>query len=132
MVEIVCNLYEMEGISKVTFFGHLSLILTYLKLQDTAEKNARKVFGQLDIDRDGELNEDEFVKGCLKVLVKILKMNFHIFLFRTQPYRTCSMGQQNDLKIATIQKYVDLISEEDQLNKKVTIQTNQIKNLSKL
>ena len=25
------------------------------------------VFNQLDIDRDGELNEDEFVKGCLKV-----------------------------------------------------------------
>ena len=25
------------------------------------------VFNQLDIDKDGELNEDEFVKGCLKV-----------------------------------------------------------------
>ena len=73
MVEIVGNLYEMEGISKVT--SHISNldyikainILTFVTFQDTAEKNARMVFSQLDIDRDGELNEDEFVKGCLKV-----------------------------------------------------------------
>ena len=71
MVEIVCNLYEMEGISKVT--SHMACqsqsisIPTFVTFQDTAEKNARMVFSQLDIDRDGELNEDEFVKGCLKV-----------------------------------------------------------------
>ena len=68
MVEIVGNLYEMEGISKVTSHILKAInILTFVTSQDTAEKNARMVFSQLDIDRDGELNEDEFVKGCLKV-----------------------------------------------------------------
>ena len=76
MVEIVCNLYEMEGISKVItlhIFGHrekqVITSLTSYHSQDTAEKNARTVFSQLDIDQDGELNEDEFVKGCLKVVL---------------------------------------------------------------
>ena len=41
--------------------------MTISSCQDTAENNAKMVFNQLDIDRDGELNEDEFVKGCLKV-----------------------------------------------------------------
>ena len=44
--------------------------MTISSCQDTAENNAKMVFNQLDIDRDGELNEDEFVKGCLKVSKK--------------------------------------------------------------
>ena len=108
MVEIVCNLYEMEGISKVTLhtYGHHEAQainkLTHLQFQDTAEKNARTVFDQLDIDRDGELNEDEFVKGCMKVFSSDqIHLSFDNFAFRTQTCRTCSMGQQNDLKVST-------------------------------
>ena len=59
-------------------------ISIYLKFQDTAEKNARKVFSQLDIDRDGELNEDEFVKGCLKVF---LNRSDHKFSVKSQKFR---------------------------------------------
>ena len=100
MVEIVGNLYEMEGISKVTSHTSCqkqSISLTFVTFQDTAEKNARMVFSQLDIDRDGELNEDEFVKGCLKVFLSNDQVvNFDNVLFRTQTYKTCSMGQQNN------------------------------------
>ena len=61
------------------------------------------VFSQLDIDRDGELNEDEFVKGCLKVFCSTTDqtVNFDNLVFRTQTCKTCSMGQQNDHKRIT-------------------------------
>eukprot|EP00090_Calanus_glacialis_P012588 TRINITY_DN21187_c0_g1_i1.p1 TRINITY_DN21187_c0_g1~~TRINITY_DN21187_c0_g1_i1.p1 ORF type:complete len:111 (-),score=43.54 TRINITY_DN21187_c0_g1_i1:387-686(-) len=48
MVEIVGNLYEMEGVAK-----------------DTAIERATAVFEKLDVNDDGELNEDEFIRGCL-------------------------------------------------------------------
>ena len=35
--------------------------------QDVAEERAAKVFQQLDVNDDGELNEEEFVFGALKV-----------------------------------------------------------------
>ena len=35
--------------------------------QDVAEERAAKVFHQLDVNDDGELNEEEFVFGALKV-----------------------------------------------------------------
>ena len=34
--------------------------------QDTAIERATAVFEKLDVNDDGELNEDEFVSGCLK------------------------------------------------------------------
>ena len=34
--------------------------------QETAEEKALEVFHQLDVNDDGELNEDEFVAGCIK------------------------------------------------------------------
>ena len=48
-MEIVGNLYEMEGFSK-----------------DTAHDRAKMVFKLLDKDDSGELDEDEFVRGCLR------------------------------------------------------------------
>ena len=33
--------------------------------QDSAGERANKIFRELDINGDGELDEDEFVKGCL-------------------------------------------------------------------
>ena len=35
-------------------------------LQDTAAERAKKIFGELDVNGDGELTSDEFVKGCLE------------------------------------------------------------------
>jgi len=48
MIEIIGTLYEMEGVPK-----------------DSAGERANKIFRELDINGDGELDEDEFVKGCL-------------------------------------------------------------------
>ena len=36
-----------------------------LSLQDTALERATETFKLLDVNGDGELNEDEFVAGCL-------------------------------------------------------------------
>eukprot|EP00090_Calanus_glacialis_P034580 TRINITY_DN58248_c0_g1_i1.p2 TRINITY_DN58248_c0_g1~~TRINITY_DN58248_c0_g1_i1.p2 ORF type:complete len:105 (-),score=47.64 TRINITY_DN58248_c0_g1_i1:48-335(-) len=49
MVEIVGNLYELEGQSK-----------------ETAAEKAVMSFRLLDVNGDGELNEDEFVEGCMR------------------------------------------------------------------
>ena len=57
MIEIIGTLYDMEGVSK-----------------NTAADRARKIFGELDVDGDGELTADEFVRGCLEdpELVRLL------------------------------------------------------------
>ena len=34
--------------------------------QDTAVEKAVEVFEALDVDHDGELDEEEFVSGCMK------------------------------------------------------------------
>lgn len=48
MVEIIGTLYEMEGVNA-----------------DTAGERANKIFSQLDVNGDGELDEEEFCKGCM-------------------------------------------------------------------
>ena len=40
-------------------------IFVFLHKQDSAGERANKIFRELDINGDGELDEDEFVKGCL-------------------------------------------------------------------
>ena len=91
MTKIVGSLYEMEGLAKVIQFstywntllqGSLLLLIWiepvtvfllqfYLKidfttvLQDVAMERTSTIFERLDINGDGELNEDEFVEGCL-------------------------------------------------------------------
>ena len=36
-----------------------------ISFQDAAAERASKIFRELDINGDGELDEDEFVKGCM-------------------------------------------------------------------
>ncbi|XP_040583468.1 neuronal calcium sensor 2 [Lepeophtheirus salmonis] len=49
MTDIIGTLYEMEGISR-----------------ECAVARAKKIFMELDVNGDGEISEEEFVKGCLK------------------------------------------------------------------
>ena len=68
MMDIVGNLYEMEGFSKVREQGGADNgreKITW-SMQDTANEKAASVFRMLDRNDDGELNEDEFVRGCLR------------------------------------------------------------------
>ena len=67
MMDIVGNLYEMEGFSKVKTRQTVEWNegITWF-LQDTANEKAASVFRMLDRNDDGELNEDEFVRGCLR------------------------------------------------------------------
>ena len=53
----------------MTLFQHES----FCDWQDIAEERAEKVFQQLDVNDDGELNEEEFVSGALKVLSTMTK-----------------------------------------------------------
>ena len=38
----------------------------FLIIQENAAERARKIFGELDINGDGELDCEEFVKGCME------------------------------------------------------------------
>ena len=74
MSEIIETLYEMEGVSKVrhcpthqlqriffmTFFSNGNRIFFYLKVN--AGEKAAMIFGDLDIDGNGNVDEDEFIK----------------------------------------------------------------------
>ena len=42
--------------------------------QDIAEERAEMVFQQLDVNEDGELNEEEFISGALKVFSSTAKI----------------------------------------------------------
>ena len=66
MIEIIGTLYEIIGVSKVGIVLTVKCIID--NVQDTATEHAKTVFSSLDIDGDGELTEDEFVKGCLEDL----------------------------------------------------------------
>ena len=48
-----------------------------------AEERAAKVFQQLDVNDDGELNEEEFVFGALKVWIAIISRLWAILVFPT-------------------------------------------------
>ena len=79
MIEIIGTLYEMEGVSKVclsisdiiTKISHYYHVLWkavqiyFSCIQENAAERARKIFTELDINGDGELDCDEFVKGCM-------------------------------------------------------------------
>lgn len=52
--------------SSIFFFKmFIGTIFVFLHKQDSAGERANKIFRELDINGDGELDEDEFVKGCL-------------------------------------------------------------------
>ena len=83
MIEIIGTLYEMEGVPKVSknfiwppvlvfwlegpdwSVRNLSSACSFFALKDAAGDRANKIFRELDSNGDGELDEDEFVKGCL-------------------------------------------------------------------
>ena len=48
MKEIIVALYEIDGIST-----------------ENAETNAEHIFNALDVDGDGEITEEEFVRACM-------------------------------------------------------------------
>ena len=44
----------------------MASIIQLIYFQETAIERATAVFEKLDVNDDGELNEEEFVGGCLK------------------------------------------------------------------
>ena len=76
MSEIIETLYEMEGVSKVQNTdnsGYYCLLVSSLHLcynvqiwvitiQMNAGEKAALIFGDLDVDGDGTVDEEEFIK----------------------------------------------------------------------
>ena len=71
MIEMIGILYEMQGVSKVGKNWSFDCFIIPDMVKDTATEHAKAVFNTLDIDGDGELTEEEFVKGFLKDLEKV-------------------------------------------------------------
>ena len=67
MINIVQAIDDMLGVDKV-------------RLTDAVEVRARNIFNRMDENKDGNLTEEEFLKGCLqdKELSKILASNAEI------------------------------------------------------
>ena len=60
MMEVIGTLYDMEGVTTSGGEGN--------------EQRANRIFAELDINGDGELTMEEFVRGCMqdKDLVRML------------------------------------------------------------
>lgn len=59
MIEVLETVYVMEGVAS----------------GETARNRAKQIFGELDLDGDGTLTCDEFIKGCMqdKDMMELLK-----------------------------------------------------------
>ena len=64
MVEITGTLFELEGVSRVSCRREDIEIIIHA--QELAPVRARQIFDILDNNGDGELEEEEFITGCLE------------------------------------------------------------------
>ena len=72
MVEVIGTLYSVEGHKQVG--GKVDLNCSFPSaqffnaspFQSEASERAEMLFGQLDRDLDGEITQEEFIRGCLK------------------------------------------------------------------
>ena len=107
MVEIVCNLYEMEGISKVT--SHISYFTSnqYLDISYISGHCREKCKDGVQPTWHWSGRGVERGWVCKRLLEGFFcsttdqTVNFDNHVFRTQTCKTCSMGQQNDHKRIT-------------------------------
>ena len=107
MVEIVCNLYEMEGISKVT--SHISYFTSnqYLDISYISGHCREKCKDGVQPTWHWSGRGVERGWVCKRLLEGFFcsttdqTVNFYNLVFRTQTCKTCSMGQQNDHKRIT-------------------------------
>ena len=96
MTDIIGTLYDMEGVNSSGGEGNISKIDNILRIQlqwvHTGHKKsirhiqkliiiiyntiarATRIFSELDINGDGELTCDEFIRGCMQVKI----VNTHI------------------------------------------------------
>ena len=73
MVILFAGIYQIEGIEN-----------------RVAVDRAETVFGNLDINGDGDITEEEFVQGCLKVVnLKLDKITSKAYVFRIRTWSEC-------------------------------------------
>lgn len=73
MVILFAGIYQIEGIEN-----------------GVAVDRAESVFGNLDINGDGDITEEEFVQGCLKVVIKKLnEICSRVYVFRIRIWSEC-------------------------------------------
>ena len=97
MTDIIGTLYDMEGVTssggegniseflKTTLFQSLSnfIIMVYcviiIKLLLKTSARASRIFSELDINGDGELSCDEFIRGCMQVHEYVSWSNYGVY-----------------------------------------------------
>ena len=72
MVTLFACLYQTEGLDK-----------------RIAVERAEAVFGNLDVNGDGDISVEEFVKGCLQVVFAMFRYSRLSILFRTRIWLEC-------------------------------------------
>ena len=65
------QLYDSDGSGSITLSEMVLLFATLYQNEGLDNKmavdRAEKIFRNLDVNNDGDITEDEFVRGCLKV-----------------------------------------------------------------
>ena len=72
MVILFAGIYQIEGIEN-----------------RVAVDRAETVFGNLDINGDGDITEEEFVQGCLKVVNVNLMKSSRVYVSRIKTWSEC-------------------------------------------
>ena len=63
MMDIIGTVYELRGFPLVISSCPTPSLL-HTDIQEEAREKAETTFVNLDLDGDGEITEDEFIKGC--------------------------------------------------------------------
>ena len=72
MTEIVVNLFELEGIEKVTK-DFIQSTLSWLLSKETAVSKAKNIFNLLDVNGDGKMKH--FLKNCFGADMDIVSLS---------------------------------------------------------
>ena len=99
MTDIIGTLYDMEGVTssggegnisefrKTTFFqssynfiiSQMVYCVIIIKLLFKTSARASRIFSELDINGDGELSCDEFIRGCMQVHKYVSWSNYGVY-----------------------------------------------------
>ena len=89
----VFQLYDSDGSGAISLTEMVTLFACLYQTEGLdkriAVERAEAVFGNLDVNGDGDISVEEFVKGCLQVEFAMFRYSRLSILFRTRIWLEC-------------------------------------------